>query len=484
MLRFLAGLRKSESMTKKLIKQKLILIIFGLFLCVILLEIVLRIGGFMFLSLQEYRNRMSLKKKGSYRILCLGESTTALLGKNSYPSLLEEILNQQNIGIKFSVINKGICGANTGSIALHLEDNLNKYTPDMVITMIGINDGGLIVNYKKISDKKITFYFEKFRIYKLIKLFKAHAASKNNAREIYESKKNVLSRENNWEKLAKNIEKNPENYQECIELGEYFFYQGKYTTAEEIFKMAIEINSENEWAYLRLAMCLVGDREDYARAEELLKKAMEINPENEFTHLLLGSCWADQGEYDRAEKVVKKAIKICPDNELLYFDLGKLFLKKKEYLRAEKMFNKVIRLTGRRDEACIELGAIYKKQGKHGLAKEYFQKANNLRLENVNINTFYNYRRLKEIIFKRGIKLVCVQYPMRSIKSLKKIFDDKKGMIFVDNEEIFKKVVMQGSYEKYFSDSFASDFGHCTSRGNKLLAQNIANVIMKDIFNE
>ena len=110
------AIKNNQVQTKIPLGQKIALIIFGLFLCLALLEIGLRIGGFVFLSLQEHRNRIALKQKGAYRIMCLGESTTAIGGEDSYPSQLEEILNERNIGIRFSVINKGIPGANTTAI--------------------------------------------------------------------------------------------------------------------------------------------------------------------------------------------------------------------------------------------------------------------------------------------------------------------------------------------------------------------------------
>jgi hypothetical protein len=31
---------------------------------------------------------------------------------------------------------------------------------------------------------------------------------------------------------------------------------------------------------------------------------------------------------------------------------------------------------------------------------------------------------------------------------------------------------------------FAGDFGHCTVKGNTLLAQNIADVILREVFNK
>ena len=81
--------------------------------------------------------------------MCLGESTTAVGGEDAYPYQLQEILNENNMGIRFSVINKGVPGAHTSAIIEQLESNLNKYKPDMVIAMMGINDmyGWDLVSY-------------------------------------------------------------------------------------------------------------------------------------------------------------------------------------------------------------------------------------------------------------------------------------------------------------------------------------------------
>jgi hypothetical protein len=72
---------------------------------------------------------------------------------------------------------------------------------------------------------------------------------------------------------------------------------------------------------------------------------------------------------------------------------------------------------------------------------------------------------------------------MRGIISLKKIFaDSSKGIIFVDNERIFKDAVKKEGYGAYFIDTFGGDFGHCTEKGNRLLAENIADTILREIF--
>jgi hypothetical protein len=67
---------------------------------------------------------------------------------------------------------------------------------------------------------------------------------------------------------------------------------------------------------------------------------------------------------------------------------------------------------------------------------------------------------------------------------LKEILGYSKDIIFVDNEKIFKDALKEESPKEYFTDMFAGDFGHCTPKGNRLLAQNIADAILKEYFHK
>jgi hypothetical protein len=72
---------------------------------------------------------------------------------------------------------------------------------------------------------------------------------------------------------------------------------------------------------------------------------------------------------------------------------------------------------------------------------------------------------------------------MRSLAPLKNLFQDNdQGIVFVDNENIFKNAVRKDGPGVYFKDMFGGDFGHCTDKGNRLLAENIANTILKEVF--
>jgi hypothetical protein len=71
---------------------------------------------------------------------------------------------------------------------------------------------------------------------------------------------------------------------------------------------------------------------------------------------------------------------------------------------------------------------------------------------------------------------------VRSVEPLKKMLGNDAGIIFVDNENLFKEALQKASYKEYFKDMLAGDFGHCTDKGNRILAQNIAGAIFKEVF--
>jgi lysophospholipase L1-like esterase len=114
--------------------QKLVLVLLGL----LLLEGMLRIAG-LIVSLPQSMDNIAPADRESYRIICLGESTTAG-GANSWPGQLEEILNNRSKTLRFRVYNLGIPGVTTAYILSNLEDNLERYKPDMVVSMMGTND--------------------------------------------------------------------------------------------------------------------------------------------------------------------------------------------------------------------------------------------------------------------------------------------------------------------------------------------------------
>lgn len=402
--------------------QKISLVIFGISLTIVLLETGLRIAGFVLLSTQERRNKISINKKGSYRIMCLGESTTA----RQYPLFLEEILNRNDIGVKFSVVDKGRDGKNTLAILFKLESDLKAYQPDMVITMMGINDKKEHMYYAVVSDSRALISLESFRVYKLAKLLRLCIINKFKGA-----------------RLCKN------ELQKDIELGKIYLSRGRLFEADEVFK-----------------------------------KALELNPKDYLAYIGIGKIYRSYGRFREAEEFFKKAVELVPKNDLAYIRIGEFYLSQGRFSEAEESFKKAVESDSKNDLACRALETIYNKNGEKELANEYSQRAKNLELNYYNPITAFNYHKLKTVLGKRNIVFVCVQYPMRNLEPLKKIFEgNDNGIIFVDNEKIFKNAVARDGYKDYFVDIFGGDFGHCTKKGNMLLAENISNVILKEVFN-
>ncbi|MDD5130522.1 MAG: tetratricopeptide repeat protein [Candidatus Omnitrophica bacterium] len=644
-------------------KQKIFLIVLGVFLFFILLESSLRLGGFIILSIQEHRNYQSIKQKGAYRILCLGESTT----QNQYPPFLEEILNQRNIGIHFSVIDKGLRGTNTPTILNNLESYLAQYHPDMVVAMMGINDRGDYIPLETSIDSKHPPFLKSLQTYKLARLLWLHIMNKareaglckpdypNDHLGIIEHKRKEVYVEFPLAEipLKKTIQINPSDPSAYVHLGNLYRQQRKFSRAQELFKKALELDPQNDNAYAGLGR-VYREQDKLVQAEELFKKALALDPGNSDAYLGLGWVYRDQGKFSRAdalfktaihmdpedddvyielgwfylsrgesdksEEAFKKAIQLNPQNNNAYAGLGRVYREQNKFFQAEDLLKKSIEFAPGNDNAYVELGKVYREQdkftqaeeafkkaiqlnpasdsaytglgwlyrderkfsqveylfkkalelnpendyayaglgwlyrdqlkfsqseeafknaiqlnpkndnaytglvrlyrhqgkihqaeelfkkaivsnpknerayrailllyrevGKPEQVQEYIEKAAESRLEYYNPVTVHNYRRLKDILSRQKIKLVCVQYPVRSVEPLKKIFPDDKGVIFVDNEKIFKEALKSASFNEYFKDIFGGEFGHGTDKANRLLAENIACTILKEVFSK
>ena len=256
----------------------------------------------------------------------------------------------------------------------------------------------------------------------------------------------------------------------------------KFSQAQEAFKKALELNPGNDSAYTGLGW-LYRDKREFKQVEYLFKKALEINPRNDYAYAGLGWFYRDQLKFSQGEEAFKKALEINPENDNAYTGLVRLYRFQGKNIQGGELFRKAIELNPRDDRAYRAILALYREANNLELVQEYIEKAAQSRLQYYNPVTVNNYRLLKEILDKHKVKLVCVQYPMRNVESLKKIFAQEEGILFVDNQRIFQEALTKASFNEYFSDMCAGDFGHCTEKGNRLLACNIADRILKEVFN-
>jgi tetratricopeptide (TPR) repeat protein len=509
------------------LKQRIGLIILGMFLALVFLEVSLRVGGYVMLEMQRTDN--VIESDNEYVILCLGESTTAELpnGQSQWPTLVDIMLNEKSNNTKYKIVNEAIPGITITELYSLLDTNLEKYNPDMVVTMIGINDYYLRLE-KKNETNHIIISLKKLKTYKIFRLLKDHLTQ-----QIYEIKK-----DRELENIKPNID--------YAKIGRELYKEGKEEDAELMFLKALKTNPEDEGAYLWLGI-LYRDSGNNKKAEEMFNKAIEINPNFELSHIELGRLYIllerleeanrtleeakiinknnsdvyvslgllykELNELEKAEEMFNKAIEINPKGNQAYFELGGFYWERGEVEKAEKIYElinlgddyegpyiilgniyeiqskfdqaeeilkKAIIINPKNDRVYSILGGVYEKKGELEKSEEMFKKANDLRMENYDMILYKNYQKFYTTLKKNNIKLIVMQYPLRDIQEFKNFFSEEqqKDIIFVENRDNFEKALENASYEDLFIDRFAGDFGHATIKGNKLIAENVVKTIL------
>ena len=441
-------------------RQKTALILLGFLLTIILLESGLRLGGFILSYLQKGNNQIAMQQEDAFRVMCIGESTTAIGGKNSYPSQLQEILNQNDIGVTFTVLNKGIIATDTTALLSLLEENLDYYDPDMVVAMMGVNDifESDLIREECQKNKRLLF-FKSLRVYKLFSMFGMHTRAK-------------------LQEVSRSL---PKTVQEYFTIGREYCSQGRYQNAHMIYDKVEEEYPEAYQVYVeRGSLYRLEGKHD--NAEDLFREAVAWLPDNVEAYVGLGYILEDLDRYEEAKEVFAKALSLDGWDKNALLSIGRCYIKQKQYGRAVEVFKEIELIYPNSNKVHNFLATCYSALGKDGLAQQHYDRARELRFQNINMLTKENYQMAAEILKEKKIPFVCVQYPLRNIEILKYMLGSYESVLFVDNESTFKNALQKEPHEAYFTDIFAGDFGHCTPKGNRLLAQNIAKVILEEHF--
>jgi tetratricopeptide (TPR) repeat protein len=118
-----------------------VLAIVGLVVGLALVEGGFRVASVVYRSALDRQARSRLGEDGVFRILCIGESTTRGVGDNNWPRILGDRLAQHcGTSLPIDVVNLGLPAVHSAVIAAHLGEWLELYRPDIVVTMVGIND--------------------------------------------------------------------------------------------------------------------------------------------------------------------------------------------------------------------------------------------------------------------------------------------------------------------------------------------------------
>ncbi len=508
--------------------QKTLLLFFSLFLLLLILEVSLRVGGFLFLLSQEGRNLNGLKDKDVFVVVCLGESTTALGDEFSYPAQLEGILNEKSKSRRIKIVNKGIPAINMGYLAAHLEENLNKYKPDLVITMLGVNDEDNIYSYQYVeeaeraddlasADQKKSFNF-----LRVVKLFKWLATSlRYKLKEIdyddfslneeadrfrpqklfhqisrcqkdiekLEKMKTQVPKEwekNLWvEKVKKEIKKiQGWQYHFLVLSGHWYAQQKDSKKAEDSYRQAIELIPENEKAYREFGIFL-REQGNHEEALKIFQKALEKNKRSLLVVFEIARTWDELGNKVEVENIYRQFLKTDIKDYWILMEIGDWFMAREMIPQAKQAYLKAKENSSpRASTVYYKLSDIYNREGEVEKAQEFLQVAKKALETDRNQEIFEIYNAMSDQILNRKIAMISMQYPLRSIDPLRQNLKRRDEIIFVENKSNFERALKASRYAEYFYDTAMGDFGHCTIKGNRLIAEQVADVILRDVLKE
>lgn len=433
------------------IKQKIFLIALGLIFVFLLLEGGLRLSRRIYYS-YRIENKVNRKdSKDAIRILCLGDSFTFGVGAPkgySYPEQLQKVLDGNSRG-EFIVYNGGIPGRNSSQLFRNLEENIERYAPDVVVILTGCNNNSnlrennyflFIDSSMRVYPARLDAYFSNLQCYKLFKaaIINFHrkislellktgcfAAKGNGAFEAPLSKQNKYRKEKVSQELTKRAA-------ECIKLGEIYRSQKRIALAVTEFKKAIEMDPYNDRAYsilgciyLHEAAYLLDEEARYLLAIELFKKAIELNPSNVPVRNELADAYYRSGKTDLALQELEIIHQLEPSREWI----SRLLIYGMPDFNDEEIFKKTLK---------------------------------------------YDLQNIIALILSKRIKLVLLNYPRDWPNDTLREIALKYKLPFVDIESSFKKLESSDGYKR--QDYFAED-GHFNANGYRFMAGNVYRVL-------
>lgn len=435
--------------------KQITLLFIGIVFALICLETMLQVSSFVIKCANEITNKQkvaenissNISNKNSIKILCIGESTTFA----QYPKQLVYFLDNLT-DKKFIVIDCGVPGTNIKNIAERIEEQIKYYKPDIVVSMMGINDA--IYNNKTI--------YKKYPI-KILNLF---VLIKRNIEELVVSKLYADKTDKDYSSITDKYFITGEKPQELINIAE---------------------KNPTDLLAIKSLISLYRTKKDFANIEKYAKLFFEHDKSLKDSDVLfvLTDAYIRQKKFEDAKNIISTIISDKNVDDYIkneYFSkITESYIFFSDLQQTKEYYDLLISY---KVETCI-LDNLYNYLKINGVKTKYYtykNKYKNVTKEpNLNLPVIKNaYLFIAQQLIKNDIIYICMGYPTMSIEKFKTFFknnDLENKIYFVSNEDNFKEELKKHSYYKIFRDNFAGNFGHCTDYGNEIIAKKLAKVI-------
>jgi tetratricopeptide (TPR) repeat protein len=185
----------------------------------------------------------------------------------------------------------------------------------------------------------------------------------------YFAQKNFSSAENEYRQA---IQIDPHFSDAFYRLGLLQIQQEYPTAARQSVARAVDLDSKNLNARLHLGDLLISSTQ-YAEARQQAEAVLQQDGKNSGAHRLLGQVALHQMQYVAAENEFNQAIAFNPHDPQTYQDLGLAQLLDAEYGAAEKSFQTAVDIKPDDPQTYINLASFYKCQNAPGRAEQVLQ---------------------------------------------------------------------------------------------------------------
>ncbi len=472
------------------------------------------------------------------RILCIGESTTALGGMNSYPSQLEKYLNSKHPTQKFRVINGGLIGNQLEGILYHTKNILrnSKEEIHLVIGMMGINDIGVRSDFYikprtyQPREKKLEDYLIIYRIFKSLSFSSFFSYFSNLERKLNDKLSRFRPRASNIKKET--VTKLIKRFQQVLDqddLSRFRVLVREIIDSEHTHAKVLPIFQEV------LSQVHLHPKFNHDNFEILLQESNRclqnrLRKRNclEIASIYLAQLFPITQQEGNSFLVTKKKIyhetldgflieleKLEEDGDISHLTIAlklNLLWRKKRIDLILSFISKLISLPGALvnehliyfeynepnelpSQSYFVLKQLKENQLQHLYSLKSLQKicillankcedpllfglAGKSLESDFKFNTFKSeFLAILSFFQKKNIKFAIATYPTQDSSFYEALVGDQVPII--DNSEPFNSLINQGLYEELFTDNFAFTFGHATRKGNQILAENIGRYILQ-----
>ncbi len=452
-------------------KQRLLVFVAGAAICLIVLEIALRLVGMIYAHKSESDKHVNAAAANT--ILSVGDSVTFGIGAPSdlsYPAQLESMLSQSHPQSGYSVINRGWPGQNTTQFLMRFEKYLREFQPDIVTILIGAQNQNNYFGYhdylnksaKGSGDFRITLHnwLDTVRVYKFVRLM--FKLGPNNQME-----------EQFREELKAVRERDPQDYSEhevpeCM-IGLEYKEKGEYEKAlDTILPVAStkEIGAECS----NILGSIYREKGQFEEAVKWFKKGIEYDPIQFRNYESIGQVYLDQSRLKEAETWFKRGFEKAQHHTLhphCYTGINRLFRQSGDIQGAIRFFEKEVQRKPQSNDFL------------HQLARDYlalFKKKNTMKEIYAWIEADLN--KILDLCEKYKAKPVLQNYPfMPEIDFIYRKVAQQREIPFVDHQTTFEPYA---NHHEFDPDYFVPD-GHPNAKGYNLMAKNLW-LVLEDII--